>query len=80
MNIKKVRKQEMVTKFYDQPRSQNPTYCFFFSVFKSELSVFSWSKPALTTIKENNSNYLCTDHLEAVSISCNVEYLARNYM
>ena len=29
--------------------------------FKSELSVSSWSIPALTTIKENNS---CTDHLE----------------
>ena len=32
--------------------------------FKSELSVSSWSIPAFTTIKENNSSYLCTDHLE----------------
>ena len=49
--------------FDDQPKSQNPTYCFF-SFFKSELSVSSWSIPALTTIKENNSSYLCTDQLE----------------
>ena len=36
----------------------------FFFFFKSELSVFSWSKPALTTIKENNYSYLCTDHIK----------------
>ena len=36
MKIKKVRKQEMVTKFYDKPKSQNPTYCF---CFLSELIV-----------------------------------------
>ena len=30
MKIKKVQKQEMVINFHDQPKSQNPTYCFFF--------------------------------------------------
>ena len=42
--------------FHDKLKSQNPTYCFFF--LKSELSVSSWSIPAFTTIKENNSSYL----------------------
>ena len=77
MKIKKVRKQEMSLDFHDKPKSQNPTYCFFF--FKSELSVSSWSIPALTTIKENNSSYLCTDHL-GERISCIVKYLAKNYV
>ena len=63
MKIKKVRKQEMVTKFFmiNQNLKILHTASFF---FKSELSVSSWSIPAFTTIKENNSSYLCTDHLE----------------
>ena len=60
MKIKKEGKKKWSLNFHDQPKSQNPTYRFFFS----ELSVSSWSIPALTTIKENNSSYLCIDHLE----------------
>ena len=37
MKIKKVRKQEWSLNFHDKPKSQNPTYCFFF--FLSELRV-----------------------------------------
>ena len=48
--------------------------------FKSELSVSSWSIPALTTTKGNNSSYLCADHLNRESISCIVKYLAKNYV
>ena len=62
MKIKKVGKKKWSLNFHDQPKSQNPTCCFFF--FKSKLSVSSWSIPALTTIKENNSSYLCTVHLQ----------------
>ena len=61
MKIKKVRKQEMV--MINQSLRILHTASFFL-FFKSELSVSSWSIPALTTIKENNSSYLCTDHLE----------------
>ena len=63
MKIKKYGNKKWSLNFHDKPKSRNPTYCFFF-FFKSELSVSSWSIPALTTIKENNSSYLCTDDLE----------------
>ena len=43
MKIKNVQKQEMVTKFHDKPKSQNPTYCT--GVRSSNItcnSVLSW--------------------------------------
>ena len=79
MKIKKYGNKKWSLNFPDKTKSQNPTYCFFF--LKSELSVSSWSIPALTTIKENNSSYLCTDHLEwRKHISYIVKYLAKNYV
>ena len=52
--LKKYGNKKWSLNFHDQPKSQNPIYCFFFSFFKSEFSVSFWSKKAPTTIKENN--------------------------
>ena len=64
MKIKKYGNKKWSLNFHDQPKSQILHTASLFLFFKSELSVSSWSIPALTTIKENNSSYPCTDHLE----------------
>ena len=58
--LKKYGNKKWSLNFHDQPWSQNPTYCFFLN--QSFLSFLGLNQ--LTTIKENNSSYLCTDHLE----------------
>ena len=45
--------------FQDQQNLKIQHTASFFFFFRSELSGSSWSIPALTTIKGNNSSYLC---------------------
>ena len=55
MKIEKVRKQEMLTKYHDQPKSQNPTYCFFF--------FYLYSLYIISLFLLRTSSY-CTEKLE----------------